>query len=83
MFKKIRYWLEFVGVATASRIVPLLPLSILNSIAWAISWPVFYLDRRSRQVAVANLAAAFGDRYTQKERGGSREGRCNFTGEAS
>src|ERR1700733_6643282 len=69
MFKKIRYWLEFVGVATASRLVPLLPLSVLNSITWAISWPVFYLDRRSRQVAVANLAAAFGDRYTQKERG--------------
>jgi Kdo2-lipid IVA lauroyltransferase/acyltransferase len=68
MFKKIRYWLEFVGLATAARIVPLFPLSFLRWVAWVVSWPVFYIDQRSRSVALANLEAAFGDRYTAKER---------------
>ena len=68
MFKKIRYWLEFVGLATAVRVVPLFPLPVLRWMAWVVSWPVFYLDRRSRLVALANLEAAFGDRYTPKER---------------
>ena len=68
MFKKIRYWLEFVGLATAARVVPLFPLPFLRWVAWAISWPVFYLDRRSRRVALANLEAAFGNRYTRAER---------------
>jgi lauroyl/myristoyl acyltransferase len=68
MSKKIRYWLEFVGLAIAVRVVPLFPLAFLRWVAWAIGWPVFYLDRRSRRVALANLVAAFGDRYTPKER---------------
>ena len=68
MIKKIRHWLEFVGLAAAARVVPWFPLSFLRWVAWAISWPVFYLDRRSRRVALANLVAAFGDRYTPKER---------------
>jgi lauroyl/myristoyl acyltransferase len=68
MLKKIRYRLEFVGLAAAVRVVPWFPLSLLRWVTWAISWPVLYLDRRSRRVALANLAAAFGDRYTPKER---------------
>jgi Kdo2-lipid IVA lauroyltransferase/acyltransferase len=68
MFKKIRYWLEFVGLATTTRLIPLIPLSVLRWVVWAVSWPVFYLDRRSKRVALANLEAAFGDRYTPSER---------------
>ncbi|MBV8100812.1 MAG: hypothetical protein JOZ31_16830 [Verrucomicrobia bacterium] len=68
MFKKFRYWLEFVGLAIVVRVVPLFPLPFLRWLAWIVSWPVFYLDRRSKRVALANLEAAFGDRYTLKER---------------
>jgi Kdo2-lipid IVA lauroyltransferase/acyltransferase len=68
MLKKIRYWLEFVGLSTVARVVPLFPLAFLRWVAWAISWPVFSLDQRSRAVALANLEAAFGERYTGKER---------------
>lgn len=68
MFKKIRYWFEFVGLAATARLIPLFPLPVLHWVAWAVSWPVFYFDRRSKRVALANLEAAFGDRYTPKER---------------
>ena len=68
MFKKIRYWLEFVGLETVARVVPIFPLPVLRWLARGVSWPVFYLDRRSRSVALANLEAVFGDRYTPKER---------------
>jgi KDO2-lipid IV(A) lauroyltransferase len=68
MIKRVRYWFEFIFLALFARLVPLLPLKLIHGIATVISWPVYYLDRRSRLVALANLEAAFGDRYTPKER---------------
>ena len=68
MLKKLRYWFEFIFVALFARVVPLLPLRLLHSLAAVLGWLVYHLDRRSRLVALANLDAAFGDRYTTKER---------------
>src|SRR5260370_38185763 len=36
--------------------------------AAALGWLVYYLDRRSRLVALANLEAAFGNQYMPRER---------------
>ena len=68
VLKRIRYWFEFVFLALFSRIIPLLPLSLLRGIAAALGWLVYHLDRRSRRVAIANLESAFGNRYSPKER---------------
>jgi lauroyl/myristoyl acyltransferase len=68
MFKKIRYWFEFVFVVCFARIIPLAPLRVLHGLAWILGWAFYHLDRRSRLVALANLEAAFGDQYSQKER---------------
>jgi KDO2-lipid IV(A) lauroyltransferase len=66
--KKFRYWLEYIGVCAAIRIVPLLPLGFLRVLADSAGWLFYHLDRKGRQVALANLEAAFGDKYTFKER---------------
>jgi KDO2-lipid IV(A) lauroyltransferase len=68
MPKKLRYWFEYIFIALFARIVPLLPLRLLHGLAATLGWLVYYLDRRSRLVALANLEAAFGDQYTPGER---------------
>jgi Kdo2-lipid IVA lauroyltransferase/acyltransferase len=66
--KKLRYWFEYIGVSAAMRIVPLLPIDFLRTLADAAGWLVYHIDRRNRRVALANLEAAFGDKFTAKER---------------
>src|SRR5258708_36079717 len=68
MPKKIRYWFEYIFVALCARIVPLVPLRLLHGLVATLGWLVYYLDRRSRLVALANLAAVFGDQYPPRER---------------
>jgi KDO2-lipid IV(A) lauroyltransferase len=68
MFKKVRYWFEFAFVALFCRLIPLLPLRLLHGLAAVAGWLMYYLDRRSRLVSLANLEAAFGDQYTANER---------------
>jgi Kdo2-lipid IVA lauroyltransferase/acyltransferase len=66
--KRFRYWLEYIGVTAAIRIVPLLPIRFLRALADGIGWLVYHLDRKNRRVALANLEAAFGNKYTPKQR---------------
>jgi Kdo2-lipid IVA lauroyltransferase/acyltransferase len=65
--KKFRYWLEYIGVCAAIRIVPLLPLGFLRALADIVGWLFYHLDHKGRRVALANLEAAFGDKYTLKD----------------
>ncbi len=66
--KKLRYWLEYFGVCAVIRIVPLLPIGLLRTLADSAGWLVYHFDRKNRRVALANLQAAFGDTYTPKQR---------------
>jgi Kdo2-lipid IVA lauroyltransferase/acyltransferase len=40
----------------------------LRALADSVGWMVYHLDRKNRRVALANLEAAFGDKYTSKQR---------------
>ena len=66
--KKLRYWFEYIGVRAVLRIVPLLPIGLLRMLGDGAGWLVYHLDRKNRRVAMANLEAAFGDKFTAKER---------------
>jgi Kdo2-lipid IVA lauroyltransferase/acyltransferase len=68
VIKRVRYWFEFVFLSLFAGIVPLLPFRCLRWIADGLGWLVYHLDRRSRLVALANLEAAFGERFNSKER---------------
>jgi Kdo2-lipid IVA lauroyltransferase/acyltransferase len=67
-WKKIRYRLEWMGLLVASRLVPLLPRKVCFGIALAAGALISVLDRRARRVGLANLEAAFGDRFSPGER---------------
>src|SRR5258708_9673046 len=68
LVKKLRYWFEYIGVGAVLRIVPLLPIELLRLLADGAGWLVYHLDRKNRRVALANLEAACGDKFTAKER---------------
>jgi KDO2-lipid IV(A) lauroyltransferase len=59
--KELRYWLEWLGVASCVRIIPILPLSLLRLLADIAGWLFYHADRKGRAVALANLQAAFGE----------------------
>lgn len=67
-WKQFRYRLERVGVELLRRSVPMLPRMWAVGLARALGKAAWRLDARSRAVALANLEAAFGDRYTPAER---------------
>jgi lauroyl/myristoyl acyltransferase len=58
--KKLRYWLEWLGVALCVRIIPMLPLALLRLLADIAGWVAYHVDRKGRAVALANLQVAFG-----------------------
>jgi lauroyl/myristoyl acyltransferase len=68
LVKKLRYWFEYIGVGAVLRIVPLLAIGLVRLLADGAGWLVYHLDRKNRRVALANLEAAFGDKFTAKER---------------
>ena len=63
-----RYRIEYWGVVFFAKLVPLIPLGVLRAIADGLGWIVFHFDRKSQRVALANLEAAFGNRYNERER---------------
>jgi len=60
----LRQRLEYLGLSTLVWLVCLLPFSSLRHIANFIGSIVCLFDRRGREVARANLDAAFGDTFT-------------------
>lgn len=67
-WKKIRYRFEWFGLVLLTYLVPLLPRRAVVVLAKAIGSIAFRLDGRGRAVALANIAAAFGDKYTPEQR---------------
>lgn len=59
-WKQIRYKLEWVAVATALKLVPLLSRNACYRLGGFAGTLAVRLDRRGRRVALANLEAAFG-----------------------
>lgn len=65
--RRVRYRLEFAGLWTASRLVPFLPWRALRWLAGLLGRAAFLFDRRSRQVALANLEMVFGAEKSPSE----------------
>jgi len=67
-WKKIRYWLEWVGLLIAAKLIPLLSRKSCFRLARAVGALMSLLDRRGRKVALSNLEVAFGDQLPIHER---------------
>lgn len=67
-WKKIRYRLEFVTVWSIASCIPLLSRRGCVALAKFLGSVAFRLDQRGRAVSLANLAAAFGEKYSARQR---------------
>ena len=76
LWKQFRYRLELFGCLLVANLVPRLPRRACQRLARALGRLHWALDPRSRAVALANLEAAFGQRFTPDER--IRVGRASF-----
>ena len=68
VWKEIRHWLEWLGLAAVTKFIPLLPRSGCLELAKIAGTLAAKFDGRGRQVALENLRVAFGDRYSATER---------------
>jgi Kdo2-lipid IVA lauroyltransferase/acyltransferase len=68
VWKKIRYRLEWLGLLLAAKIIPLLSREACVQLANTLGELMSILDRQGRKVALSNLEAAFGDRFSISER---------------
>jgi lauroyl/myristoyl acyltransferase len=68
IWKRLRYRLEWIGLRLAAKLVPLLPQSFCIGAARLLGAIAFSVDRRARAIALGNLAAAFGDKFSESER---------------
>jgi Kdo2-lipid IVA lauroyltransferase/acyltransferase len=66
--KRIRYHLEWLCLLVFARAVPQLSRRVCVLFANALGDLVFALDRRGRRIALANIEAAFGNKYSIRER---------------
>ncbi len=60
-WKKFRYRLEWAGLHTAAKLVPLLSRKACFRLAHALGFIMSIFDRPGRKVALSNLDVAFGD----------------------
>jgi len=67
-WKTIRYRLEWLGVKALASFIPLLPRRACAMLASVVGALAFAFDGRGRHVALANIEAALGDRYSAAER---------------
>ena len=67
-WKQTRYRLEWLGVNALISVIPRLPRRACALLANAVGALAFAVDGRGRRVALANIEAAFGDRYSPAER---------------
>lgn len=66
--KRCRYRLEYFGLFLAGWLVQRLPWRWLRPLGHFVGAVVFFFDRKRREVAFANLQAAFGATYDEQER---------------
>jgi Kdo2-lipid IVA lauroyltransferase/acyltransferase len=67
-WKRIRYRLEWLGLALATKVIPLFSRRACYHIAQAVGGLLSVVDRQRYQVALSNLEVAFGDRFSLQER---------------
>jgi KDO2-lipid IV(A) lauroyltransferase len=65
--RRLRCRIEYAGLWTVSRLVPLLPWRGVRSLAWVLGALVYAFDRRGRAYALANLEMVFGAEKTPEE----------------
>ena len=70
-WKRIRYRLEWAGLLAATKLIPLLPRSVCLGLARVLGYFMSIFDRRGREVALANLEAAFGEQLIDSPPGSS------------
>jgi Kdo2-lipid IVA lauroyltransferase/acyltransferase len=67
-WKRIRYRLEWLGLLSATKVIPWLSRKACFRLALLLGAVMSVLDRRGRNVALSNLEVAFGDRFSPRER---------------
>src|SRR5262249_16758157 len=67
-WNRIRYRLEWLGLALATKLIPLCSRRACYHIARAAGSLLSFVDRQRCQVAFGNLEVAFGDRFSPQER---------------
>jgi Kdo2-lipid IVA lauroyltransferase/acyltransferase len=67
-WKRFRYAMEWAGLVSAGKLIPLLPRRCCVLLAHLLGWLMSLFDRQGRKVALANLEAAFGDELTESQR---------------
>lgn len=67
-WKKLRYRLEWLGCLLLARLIPMLPRRSCATLACFLGSIAYYLDARGRAVSLANIAAAFGERFNPAQR---------------
>ena len=68
LWKKVRYRIEWLALSAALKVVPLLSRNACYNLARFLGALAARLDVRGRQVAIANLEAAFGDSLSTARR---------------
>jgi hypothetical protein len=66
--RKIRYRLEWLGLKSATKFLPLLSRKACYRLALLLGSLGAMLDRRGRRVALSNLRVAFGDEISAEPR---------------
>lgn len=67
-WRKIRHRLEWLCLESLSWLVPHLPRRLIVWLANVAGTVAYYADKCGRRVALANIAAVFGDRYSVQQR---------------
>jgi Kdo2-lipid IVA lauroyltransferase/acyltransferase len=67
-WKRIRYRLEWLGLVLATKLIPLCSRRACYHIAQAAGTLLSFVDRQRCKVALSNLEAAFGERFSPQER---------------
>lgn len=67
-WKRQRYRLEWLGLKLLSALVCLLPYRAIRPLASFLGSVTWRFDARRREVTLANLRCAFGDRYDDRQR---------------
>jgi Kdo2-lipid IVA lauroyltransferase/acyltransferase len=67
-WKRIRYRLEWLGLLLATKLIPLCSRKACYHLANIAGTLLSFLDRHRYHVAISNLEAAFGDRFSPSER---------------
>jgi len=66
--KRLRYRFEYFFVSLFGRIIHSLPFAVVQRLGDITGAAVFWMDRRGRAVALANLSAAFGSELGPRQR---------------